>query len=72
MHATVCAQVRYTLSLPYVDAVQVGGLHYPVNVWYDASDPSKTYTRVDVYGGLDSTLMLPVGAPGVSLSSPPC
>ncbi|KAG2424481.1 hypothetical protein HXX76_014533 [Chlamydomonas incerta] len=44
--------MEYTISLPYLQALQPGGLSYPVHVWWDA--PGQRY-RLDVYGGLDSS-----------------
>ncbi|GLI71137.1 hypothetical protein VaNZ11_016236 [Volvox africanus] len=44
-------EVEYTLSLPYVQTMQPGGLKYPVHVWWDG--PGQKY-RFDVYGGMDS------------------
>ncbi|GIL80285.1 hypothetical protein Vretifemale_9435, partial [Volvox reticuliferus] len=45
-------EMEYTLSLPYVQATQPGGLKYPVHVWWDG--PGQRY-RFDSYGGMDST-----------------
>ncbi|GIL54872.1 hypothetical protein Vafri_10565 [Volvox africanus] len=44
-------EMEYTLSLPYVQTMQPGGLKYPVHVWWDG--PGQKY-RFDVYGGMDS------------------
>lgn len=54
----VCApQASYTFSLPYVATVQTQGLSFPVTMWVDADSARM---RVDVFGGLDSTLTLQV------------
>ncbi|PNW79515.1 hypothetical protein CHLRE_08g358522v5 [Chlamydomonas reinhardtii] len=45
-------EMEYTVSLPYLQALQPGGLSYPVHVWWDG--PWQRY-RLDVYGGLDSS-----------------
>ncbi|WIA34990.1 hypothetical protein OEZ86_013270 [Tetradesmus obliquus] len=49
------AQASYTFSLPYVATVQTQGLSFPVTMWVDADSARM---RVDVFGGLDSTLTL--------------
>ncbi|KAI8473422.1 MAG: hypothetical protein J3K34DRAFT_518916 [Monoraphidium minutum] len=46
-------EAEYTFSLPYVKVVQTQGLSYPVHLWYDGEGGRL---RVDVYGGLDSTI----------------
>ncbi|GFR49771.1 hypothetical protein Agub_g11937 [Astrephomene gubernaculifera] len=45
-------EMEYTLTLPYVETFQTGGLKYPVHVWWDG--PNQRY-RLDVYGGMDSS-----------------
>eukprot|EP00879_Flechtneria_rotunda_P007527 GHRR01007896.1.p1 GENE.GHRR01007896.1~~GHRR01007896.1.p1 ORF type:complete len:555 (+),score=166.79 GHRR01007896.1:1913-3577(+) len=45
----------YRFSLPYVYAVQTQGLSFPVEMWYDAD---SLRLRIDVYGGLDSTVRI--------------
>ncbi|GAX81533.1 hypothetical protein CEUSTIGMA_g8961.t1 [Chlamydomonas eustigma] len=48
--------MQYTIELPYVQAIQIPGLKIPIHIWYDG--PGKKL-RMDVYGGLDSTYILP-------------
>jgi hypothetical protein len=50
-------QASYTFSLPYVSTVQTQGLSFPVHMWVDADTQRM---RVDVFGGMDSTITLQV------------
>ncbi|KAG2488091.1 hypothetical protein HYH03_013394 [Edaphochlamys debaryana] len=45
-------EMEYTISLPYLQTLQPGGLKYPVHVWWDG--PGRR-VRYDFYGGLDSS-----------------
>jgi hypothetical protein len=50
-------QASYTFSLPYVSTVQTQGLSFPVHMWVDSKSQRM---RVDVFGGMDSTITLQV------------
>lgn len=52
-------QASYTFSMPYVYTVQTQGLSFPVHMWFDATTERL---RVDVFGGLDSTVTIQVRA----------
>ncbi|MEW5318355.1 MAG: hypothetical protein WDW38_009581 [Sanguina aurantia] len=50
------SEMQYTLTLPYVETIQSGGLSYPVHVWYDGAAQKL---RMDVYDGMDALYISP-------------
>jgi hypothetical protein len=64
-------QASYTFSLPYASTVQTQGLSFPVHMWVDADSQRM---RVDVFGGMDSTITLQVrpAAAAAGMQGWPC